>query len=212
MKDVVVRQIQATRRQILMALKKRGGMTADELGKALGITPMGVRRHLTTLERDGLVTYETAQRGVGRPSYVYSLTDLADELFPKNYHQLANEILDIIAAQDGEDKVELVFAQRAQRLAQRYGPRLAGKDLEARIAELASIQEENGYLAEWEKVDEDTFLLKEHNCAVSGVARRFPQACVYELALFTELLDAEVTREKHMASGDIGCYYRIRRR
>ncbi len=53
-------QLQPTRRKILLALKKSGGMTAGELSELLGMTAMGIRRHLTTMERDGLVMFELA--------------------------------------------------------------------------------------------------------------------------------------------------------
>ena len=210
-RNVLSRQLQPTRREILIALKKSGGLTAEQLSSHLGITPMGVRRHLITLERDGLVAYKTVQRGVGRPTYVYHLTDLADELFPKNYAELTSELLKILEESEGPEKVEALFAKRAERLAATYKPRLEGKDLAEQVAELARIQNEAGYLAEWEEIDENTFILKEHNCAIARVAIHYPQACTFELMLFQKLLDGQVTREKHIASGDEGCFYVIRR-
>ncbi len=213
MREAIQRQMQSTRREILTTLKKRGGMTTDELSDVLGITAMGVRRHLMTLERDGLVEYESVQRGVGRPSYVYSLTDLADELFPKNYYQFANELLDLVKSLDGEDKIEELFAKRMERLEASLAPRLVNKDLKDQVAELARIQEENGYITEWEQVDDDTFVFVEHNCAIAQVAHHCGFACDYELKLYDNLLDAEeIVRESHMASGDISCTYRISRR
>lgn len=210
MREVMQRQIQATRRQILMTLKTRGGLTADELSEVLGITAMGVRRHLMALERDGLVAYDTVQRGVGRPSYVYHLTDLADELFPKNYDRLANELLQIIEILEGEEKVEQIFAMRKERLVQTYRPRLAGKTLAEQVEELTRIQNEHGYLAEWEQIDDHTFLLKQYNCTIPEVARNLSYPCDYEMQLYQELLDgAEVIRVSHMADGGIGCHYRI---
>jgi len=210
MREVMQRQMQATRRQILMTLKTRGGMTADELSQVLGITAMGVRRHLMALERDGLVAYDTVQRGVGRPSYVYHLTELADELFPKNYDRLAKELLEIIEALDGEEKVEQLFAIRMQRLVEIYKPRLAGKDLAKQVEELARIQNENGYLAEWEQLDENTFVLSQYNCTISEVAKQCPYACDYEMRLYQELLpEAEVTRIRHATNGEVGCHYQI---
>ena len=210
-RDALSRQLQPTRREILIALKKSGGLTAEQLSNLLGITPMGVRRHLITLERDGLVTYKTVQRGVGRPTYVYHLTDLADELFPKSYAELTQELLKILEESEGAGKVEALFAKRAERLAAAYRPRLEGKDLAEQVAELARLQSEAGYLAEWEKIDENTFILKEHNCTIARVASHYPQACTFELTLFQNLLDGEVTREKHITSGDEGCFYVIRR-
>lgn len=212
MHEAIQGQMQSTRREILKTLKKRGGMTTDELSEVLGITAMGVRRHLMTLERDGLVEYESVQRGVGRPSYVYSLTNLADELFPKNYSQFANELLDIVKSLDGEERIEELFAKRMERLESSFRPHLADKDLKDQIAELTRIQKENGYLAEWEQVDDDTFIFVEHNCAIAQVANACGSACDYELKLYENLLDAEeIVRESHMASGDICCRYRIRR-
>ncbi|MFQ5855760.1 MAG: helix-turn-helix transcriptional regulator [Anaerolineae bacterium] len=210
MREAIQRQMQSTRREILTTLKKRGGMTADELSEILGITAMGVRRHLMTLERDGLVEYKPVQRGVGRPSYVYSLTDLADDLFPKNYDRFAKELLDIVRTLDGEEKVEELFAKRMERLEATYAPHLANKNLADQIAELTRIQNENGYLAKWEQVDDNTFVFLEHNCAIAKIASECQFACDYELKLLNNLLDAEeIVREDHMASGDIGCRYRI---
>ena len=209
MQEIIQRQIQSTRRRILVTLKKRGGMSADELSEALGITPMGVRRHLMTLEKDGLVEYTPVQRGVGRPSYIYSLTAAADDLFPKHYSQLLLDVLDQIRNLDGRDKLDLLFAKRTERLVKQYAPRLADLPLDKRVAELARILDESGSLAEWERLDDETYLLWEHNCVLAQVSTHCPQVCTYELNMVRQLLQADVTREKHMIMGDEGCSYRI---
>ena len=205
-------QLQPTRRKIILALKQRGGLTAAELADQLGITSMGVRRHLTMLERDRLVRYDLVQRGKGRPSYVYSLSSEADNLFPKNYAALAKELLGYLAAEDDQHVIEL-FDQRAQRRIRQAKSRLDGKSLTDRVAGLADILRDEGYLAEWEQVDPDTYLLSEHNCAVHDVAEEFRAACGSELTFLQAILpDAEVTREHHMMGGDLMCAYRIRRK
>src|SRR5512137_838616 len=121
------RQTPSTRRQILDLLKKRGGMTAKDLGEALGITSMAVRRHLSALERDDLISAATVRRPMGRPTYVYSLTALADDLFPKNYPQLMIGLLEDIKALDGEEKIDQLFLRREERLYAAYAPRMEGK-------------------------------------------------------------------------------------
>ena len=205
-------QLQPTRRKIILALKQRGGLTAAELADQLGITSMGVRRHLTMLERDRLVRYELVQRGKGRPSYVYSLSPEADNLFPKNYAALAKELLGYLAAEDDQHVIEL-FDQRAQRRVRQAQSRLGGRPLADRVAGLAEILRGEGYLAEWEELDADTYLLSEHNCAVHDVAAEFRAACGSELTFLQAVLpDADVTREHHMMGGDLMCAYRIRRR
>ena len=75
---------QSTRGRIVRLLR-RSGRTVEELAQALNLTDNGVRVHLTTLERDGIVQ----QRGLvhrgsggGKPAYIYELTP-QEELFPK---------------------------------------------------------------------------------------------------------------------------------
>ncbi len=209
--EAVGDQLQPTRRKIVLALKQHGGLTAAELADMLEITSMGVRRHLTMLERDHLVRYELVQRGKGRPSYVYRLSNEAEDLFPKNYAALANELLGYLAGQDGQQVIQL-FDLRAQRRIRQAKARLDGKELADRVAGLAEILHDEGYLAEWEQIDANTFRLKEHNCAVQDVAQEFRAACGSELTFLQAVLaDAEVTREQHMLGGDRLCAYRIRR-
>lgn len=205
----LILQLPPTRRKILIALKKSGGMTTGELSEILGLTSMGVRRHLTTLERDGLVTFDSRQQGVGRPAYVYRLTPQGENLFPKNYHALTNELLSYL----DEAEIERIFQRRAEQRLRRGRARLAGLDWHDKMAELARMLDEDGYLVEWERVDGDTYRLSEFNCVIQEVAYRYRQACATELAFLRELLpEAEVEREAHIMSGASSCTYRIRRK
>lgn len=206
-------QLQPTRRKIVLMLKQHGGLTAAELAELLSITSMGVRRHLTALEQEHLVRHELVQRGKGRPSYVYSLSVEAENLFPKNYAALTNELLGYLAARQSESAVIELFDQRALRRTRQAQARLAGRSLRERVAGLAEILTDEGYLAEWEQVDEGTFRLREHNCAVREVAAEHRAACRSELTFLQAVLtDAEVTRQQHIISGDHACAYTIRRR
>ena len=202
----------STRQDILELLKRRGRQTVDELSSALGITPMGVRQHLAVLEKDGLVSAASVRRGMGRPSYLYALTERALELFPRNYQALARSMLADLADNEGPQIVKRLFERRARRLEKGYLERLQGKDLRERVAELARILESNGNMASWEELDPDTFVIQEHNCGILGVAREFPDACHEELTLFERVLQAEVVREQTQAGGGNECKYLIRRR
>ncbi len=206
------RQTPSTRRQILDLLKRRGGMTAKELGEALGITSMAVRRHLSALERDDLIAAATVRRPMGRPTYVYSLTALADDLFPKNYPQLLLMILDDIQAMDGQEKIDQLFQRREDRIYAACAPRMEGKNLEERAHEVARIFEEDGNLSECDKGAGGCFRLTWHNCAIHRISERFPQACAHEESLLRRLLDAEVVRLQHQAKGDPCCAYQIKAR
>ena len=208
--DVLNIQMPPTRRRILIALKERGGMTADELAEKLGISAVAVRRHLTNLERDRLVDHQQVQRGMGRPSYVYRLTEAAHQIFPHNYDQLASYFLEAIQELFGPEAVERIFEHRTHELAESYRPQVNGKLLPDRLEQLARLREADGYMPVWEEQEDGTYVLRQHHCPILHIAEGCSEACAHELALFVDLLDAEVSRQSHQVTGDAECTYQIR--
>ena len=93
----------------MVALLRRGGRTVEELARAVGLTNNGVRAHLATLERDGVVrqggTVRSASGG-GKPAYVYELTLEAEGLFPRAYEPVLGRLLDVIAEGLGPQESE----------------------------------------------------------------------------------------------------------
>jgi predicted ArsR family transcriptional regulator len=93
-----------------------------------------------------------------------------------------------------------------RRLAERLAP---DAPLSDRVRELATIQDELGYLARIQVDADGTIRLVEHNCAIFEVAREQERACQAELELFGEVLGADLVREHHIAAGDRCCTYRV---
>ncbi|UJF31663.1 helix-turn-helix transcriptional regulator [Paenibacillus hexagrammi] len=193
-------------------LKTQGPLSVHDMSKQLGITEMAVRRHINTLDRDGLLETKLVRQAMGRPTSLYSLAAQADDLFPKNYMQLTLDLLSELVQDDGEDLVDRLFARRQGTMEQRYQSRMDFSKLEERIEELARIQNENGYMVEWSQTGQDEYTFSEHNCPITQVAYRFQQACQCELKLFQNLLDADVERTECLAKGGSKCIYRIRGR
>lgn len=199
-------------------LRRHGSMTVEDLSRALGITTVAVRHHLDVLETEGLLGSETERKPAasasgsrrGRPRRLFHLTDAADDLFPKNYSGLVQTILEHLETSGGAESVDEVFRARRLRLETDLKARLRGQELQARVAAVAELQDRSGYMADWETAEDGSLVLREHNCAICKVARRFPQACESELQLIRNVTRAEVVREQHMAAGDSVCSYRIR--
>ncbi len=201
-----------TRREILQHLKKRGEAGADSIAGVTGITLSGARQHLTALERDGLVTFREDRAGPGRPRHLYALTPAGDALFPRNYGELANELLEYV---EDEDPALLtrIFDRRAQRRLAQARARTAGLPFEAQVGVVAAILDEDGYLADFERRADGSFVITEHNCAVLSVASRYGLACSTELAFLQQALPtAEVTRIAHRLAGGHVCAYEVRPR
>ena len=158
--DLMPRQDEtSTRREIINLLRVVGPLTVGELGERLHITHVAVRRHLTSLERDGLVTSVQQRLPMGRPTRVYSLTEAADNLFPKKYGSMMVELLDFLHETDPE-LVEAFFRRRGEEMVARYGGEVNGGTLKERVQQLTAIQQANGYLAEFEKEEDGTLVLK----------------------------------------------------
>jgi predicted ArsR family transcriptional regulator len=200
----------STRREIINILRTGGPLTVGELGDRLGITHVAVRRHLTSLERDGLVSSVQERLPMGRPTRVYSLTETADDLFPKKYGALTLEILDFLNDANA-DMVNSFFAARGRNFINKYGPEVSkGATLEERVARLSDVQVGNGYLADWDRAEDEALVLKEFNCPVHQVSRKYPQACEHELTFFRTVLGTEnVERVECIAKGGSCCRYMI---
>jgi DeoR family suf operon transcriptional repressor len=199
----------ATRRAILQTLKKVGQARADELAATLAITPSAMRQHLAALTNDGLVDHDEVRGGRGRPKHVFHLAPAAEGLFPKTYSELTNELLDYVAEAD-PDLLAQVFERRRDRRIAGARARLAGKSFADQVAELTAILDGDGYLAEWIPMDDGTFRIVEHNCAILGVASRYGQACTAEIEFIrTVLPDADVNRVEHIMAGARRCAYEI---
>jgi DeoR family suf operon transcriptional repressor len=201
--------IPTTRRSLLLQLKKRGDATADELAGQLDITANAVRQHLAALAADGLVAFRTQRGTTGRPQHRYHLTDDGDLLFPRAYGSLTTELLEYVEDSDPA-LLNRIFERRAQRRLEETQARLAGKPFAARVAELARVLDEDGYLAEAFDAGDGTWRIVEHNCAILTVAQRYGHACSSELDFLRAALpDASVERVAHLLAGAHVCAYLI---
>jgi DeoR family suf operon transcriptional repressor len=206
---VALTSLPITRRALVNTLKKRGEMSVEALAEHLEMTVSGVRQQLLGLERDGFVTYSDVREGPGRPRHVYRLTPAAHGLFPKAYAELTNELLEYVDDSDPA-LVEHIFRRRRERRIAGALERMEGRDFDAQIAELTVILDEDGYLADRERLEDGSWLITERNCAIFGVAMKYGQACGSELEFIrTVLPGAHVERVAHMVAGAHNCSYRI---
>jgi DeoR family suf operon transcriptional repressor len=199
-----------TRRAMLDALKKHGELAVEDLAETLQITTSAVRQQLAGMKADGLVDFRERKGGAGRPRHLYRLTPAAEALFPKTYSELTNELLDYVGDADPA-LVDQLFERRRQRRAEGARARLASKSFGERVAELALILDEDGYLADFEQVDDVTWRIVEHNCAILGVASRYGQACSSEIGFLRDVMpDARIERVAHLIGGAHQCAYEVR--
>jgi DeoR family suf operon transcriptional repressor len=204
------------RRRVLYAVRRRGEASADEVARQLEMTVSGARQHLSALVDDGLLHAREApappgQRG--RRTLVYSVTAAGDSRFPKAYGELTNELLGYLA-EEHPGAIETLFERRRESRIAAARTRLAAcRSLGDKVAELARILDEDGYLATCEPTGRGAWRILEHNCAIWAVAQRYGQSCSSEIDFIRAVLpEADVERVEHMVAGAPRCAYEVRRR
>ncbi|MCA1632532.1 MAG: transcriptional regulator [Acidobacteria bacterium] len=208
---VIKNGLGASREEIVHQLRARGGVSADELAAALGVSKQCVRKHLEVLEREGYVEHAPERGERGRPAHVFRLTSKAEELFPKRYDLFAKAVLRQIGEVWGESGLNTILCGCAGEMVGDLRPQLARLGFDARVRRLTELLGEMGYEAESERLADGSYLLTEWNCPQPELAREYRQLCDQELIVYRELLETEVFRESRIAGGATRCAYRVMR-
>ena len=194
---------------LLVALKRAQPITVKELAGEFKLTANALRRHLKAFEAAGIVRYRREARGVGGPTFAYSLTERGESLFPRSYAGPLAEALEVVRQERGTEGVVGVFRKQWSALTGEVRERMASLPLAERAELLAQLRTREGYMAEAVAGGPGEVVIREHNCAIREVAERFPEVCVAEARIFAELLGATVERESHILSGCNACEYRV---
>ncbi|MHA6298031.1 helix-turn-helix transcriptional regulator [Devosia sp. CAU 1758] len=199
--------------RILMALKMQGSLSAAALGNKLGTTSEAARQQLLRLAEEGLVEARSASAGVGRPTQLWSLTPAAQARFPDTHAALTVQLLDIVRNQLGEGALDAIIAVREVETRAAYEAALApAPDLKSRVAALADLRSQEGYMAAWSEQPDGSLLLVENHCPICAAAAACQGFCRAELEVFRTVLGPEVAieRQDHIVAGGRRCSYSIK--
>lgn len=201
-----------TRRAIVHLLKQEGAMLAQTLAERLHVSAMAVRQHLYALHQQQLVTYHTQPRPLGRPAKLWQLTAAADRFFPEGYAELTASLLISITEAFGKAGLERLLDLRAQQQVDAYRQQMAGRDtLPQRLAALAALRTDEGYMADVQAQADGSFLLMEKHCPICAAAMACTGLCGKELEVFQAVLgpEVEITRTEHLITGARRCVYQV---
>jgi predicted ArsR family transcriptional regulator len=176
----------------VVTLLRRAGFTVDELARELGLTNNGVRAHLATLERDGIVRQSGVVRsesGGGKPAYLYELTPQAEELFPKAYELVLHRLLDVLAERLESDESEALLRSVGHLMAEEQT--VPTDSARARLETAIGVLNELGGLVELEERDSG-FIIRGYSCPLAGVTPDHPEVCRMAETLIAELAGVPV--------------------
>lgn len=201
-----------TRDEILRQVKARGQATIAELAESLGISPVSVRHHTSTLQAEGLLQSTEVRRGAqraGRPFFTYSLTDAAQERFPTKYLRLSERLLDELKSSLPPQALETIFAHMAEGMAADFTRKAEGKSLEEKLELLVEMLGAEGFMAQWNQTGE-TISLTEYNCPYIRISQRHPEVCTIDRTMISQVLSADVEKTTCVLDGAERCVFVIR--
>lgn len=118
-------------------------------------------------------------------------------------------MLDAMRGAFGERGLERLLALRTRAQIRAYLERVSPRSpLHRKVAALAALRREEGYMAEWSREGKG-FILVENHCPICAAARTCQGLCAGELDLFRAVLGARVERTEHILAGARRCQYRI---
>ena len=199
--------------RILFLLKTRGPQTAQQLADLLKLTSMGTRRQLEAWRGAGMIASDDRSEKVGRPARYWRLSEAGHARFPDRHSELTVHMIADVRRLFGQSGLDQLIAAREMHSEARYRTELGStKKLADRIAKLAEVRTDEGYMASVTVAEDGNFLLSEDHCPICAAATECQGFCRSELAVFQRCLgnSCEVTRVEHLLSGARRCVYQIK--
>lgn len=202
--------MKSTREKILQTLLNNPQSTITDLADAVNINAISVRHHLTNLQLDGLIKAEEVRHGVGRPHLIYSLTDSGLEKFPTRYLQLTNLLLSELKQRMPENEIQSIFSKMATDIASEHSEKINNFSLEEKLEFIKKTLGEEGFSIEWEKSNEDEYVIREISCPFIHVGQAHPEVCTMDQTLISSILSIPTEKIECVLNGDNQCAYIIK--
>ncbi len=204
--------MKSTREALKELLAVHRACTVAEASAELGLHQANIRRHFEVMRAEGLVDVDIQRHVVGRPAYVYRLTERAEEMtghYPRLVRRMFNRLSTLSAADvasDGRPLVEQVFEGVADDIAVAYRPSVTGATVAERVAETSDALKAEGIVDHWRK-DEDGYHLMNTSCPYRRAAEASDAPCHADRRTVELLVQAPVAQVSRMVDGNAQCEY-----
>ena len=206
--------MKSTRELIRDLLAARTEATVGEISTELGLNQANIRRHLEALRAEGLADVRIQRREIGRPSYVYRLTERAEEQsahYPRLVHRLFTRIAALPGDQaaSGQALLGQAFDGMAEDIAGTYRLQVTGSTVEQRVAETSVALRDEGIVDHWRK-DADGYHLMNTCCPYRRAAEASDAPCHADHRVIEMLVGMPVDQVSRMVDGNLTCEYVVR--
>lgn len=190
-------------------LAARGEATVGDIAAELHLNQANIRRHLEVMRAEGLVDVAIQRHEVGRPAYVYRLTERAEEL-SAHYPRLVGRLVRTIASMpEGSSVLTQVFDGVAEEIAGAHRHDVNGASVAERVAQTSEALKDEGIVDHWRK-DDDGFHLMNTTCPYRKAAEASGAPCQADHRTVELLVGAPVVQLTRMVEGHQMCEYIVR--
>lgn len=187
-----------TKWDLLLHLRKHGSSDIGELGETLERTEPTLREHLNELKAEGLIHINRLKEGKGRPRNLYSLSEDAEDVFPKAYDELARILYRVIEESLEPEQIQPLFVL------------IGYKHFKSLDDSLRNILKRLGMYPEWKSNGNGETRVTYHQCPFYEIARENDAICDVEQKILEKFSETEVTAEQTIARGAPTCVFQFR--
>lgn len=203
-----------TREGTLSLLLRQGELSASSLAASMRISVQAMRRHLRSLEEDGLVESIQIALGPGRPSNLWHLTFEGQKYFNngKGIEKFALELLSSIESTLTSQSITKVLHKQAFDQANFYRSKIGSGSIRSRLNNFVALRNKEGNKSDFSfsENDSSSFYLNAIDCSIKPIVDKYPIFCDQELQLIRNIFsDCEVNRIQWRLETGKTCGFKI---
>ncbi len=196
--------------RIIYYLQRHGSASVKELREALGVTTNAVRQQLMQLQAEGVVDAKLHRKGVGRPFYVYYITEEAKHMLASRTGDLLVSVYRKVVENPESALARSFFSEVEEELVQEYRQAAAGmKDTRSKLEAIVQHFKAEGLQVELEEQDGELAILF-FTCPYYSLAKedKNKTICHVSRKALAEALGVSVQRG-HCGEKGMFCCFRI---
>ncbi|HSI63053.1 MAG TPA: winged helix-turn-helix transcriptional regulator [Candidatus Saccharimonadia bacterium] len=178
---------------ILLHVKRSGGMSVNELAGALKMSYMGVKQHCDDLKKRGYVDTWRRPKQTGRPEKIYRPTEKLDVVLPNWGGELCLGLLSLVSQAYGETVPERLLYGFLQQKVEQWNARMKGKSHKERAVELVKLRGNDGWICQCLD-DVGGLRIVDHHSPLAEVARMFPAVWDLEVRVLSRIFGHTLQR------------------
>jgi DeoR family suf operon transcriptional repressor len=194
--------------RIIYYLQRHGSASVKELREALGVTTNAVRQQLMQLQAEGIITAKLHRKGVGRPFYVYYMTEEAKDILANRTGDLLVSVYKKVVENPESELARGFFSQMEEELVREYEAASAGvSGIRAKLEAIVRHFKAEGLQVELEE-DEHGLVLLFFTCPYYSLAKEDSNKTICHVSrkALSEVLGVPVERGQCGEKGMFCCF------